>query len=207
MIVHSTELSHRNHLKQEEAKDDEAALKALDKAFKKGKPYRVAVEGWLKLSSDMFADTARYPPVPSPKGDNSMIHVEVIGPDQSNEERHVKGNFRKNSKLTPEKKDVPDPDAFYFRLSGTNLYFTETKDDMVVLGTMAIKNVEDVANSDIHQSCFKVQSKEFDEWDLCALNPAEKKVWFCGMYKALDMPCPLTDPVVSFSYSCRKSTK
>jgi len=36
--------------------------------------------------------------------------------------------------------EIPTRDSFYFRLSGTNLYFTETKADMIVLGAIAVKN-------------------------------------------------------------------
>jgi hypothetical protein len=52
---------------------------------------------------------------------------------------HDKAKFRKNSKF----KDggAPAIDAFYFRISGSNIYYTETQADNVVLGAIAIKNV------------------------------------------------------------------
>jgi hypothetical protein len=36
---------------------------------------------------------------------------------------------------------VPSDDAFYFRISGLNLYYTETKTDMIVLGAISVDNI------------------------------------------------------------------
>lgn len=49
-------------------------------------------------------------------------------------------SFRKNQhyKVDP---SVPADNAFYFRVSGLNLYYTETQKDMIVLGAIAIDNI------------------------------------------------------------------
>jgi len=52
---------------------------------------------------------------------------------------HSKGVFRKNSHGG--KDGVPSIDSFYFRVSGLNIYYTETEKDPIVLGAIAIKNV------------------------------------------------------------------
>jgi hypothetical protein len=54
--------------------------------------------------------------------------------------------FRKN-RYYGKVKDIPAQDSFYFRLTGTNLYYTETKTDMIVLGAIAIKNVFSTSES------------------------------------------------------------
>lgn len=36
---------------------------------------------------------------------------------------------------------MPADNAFYFRVSGLNLYYTETQKDMIVLGAIAIDNI------------------------------------------------------------------
>jgi hypothetical protein len=41
-------------------------------------------------------------------------------------------------------------------LTGKNLYYTETEDDMVVLGAMKIHNIEMMGDSKIDESCFVV---------------------------------------------------
>ena len=56
-------------------------------------------------------------------------------------------------------------------MSGDNLYYTETKKDMIVLGATAIKNVvRPIASSLDSENCFVVENSERDEWDLCAKN-------------------------------------
>jgi hypothetical protein len=44
-------------------------------------------------------------------------------------------------------KSIPNEHSFYFRLSGTNLYYTTTPTDMNVLGAISIVNIEDVSPS------------------------------------------------------------
>jgi hypothetical protein len=51
------------------------------------------------------------------------------------------GVFRHNSKFNSKDHDVPTLDSFYVRLSGLNLFYTETEEDLIVLGTIALKNI------------------------------------------------------------------
>ena len=102
------------------------------------------MEGWLKLASTNFQDLARYPPIPQPGNSEEKIKVEIVGPDGNLTDLQRSGTFRQNSRWSATSKDVPEQDAFYFRLSGLNLYFTESKGDMVVLGAIAISNIDEV---------------------------------------------------------------
>jgi len=53
------------------------------------------------------------------------------------------GYYRKNEVYgTGIDDSIPEEHAFFFRLSGLNLYYTATQHDMNVLGAIAIINVE-----------------------------------------------------------------
>ena len=104
---------------------------------------------------------------------------------------HSKGVFRKNSHFG--KDGVPAVDAFYFRVSGLNIYYTETDKDPVVLGAIAIKNVQRVAKTGLlGDKCFKVENEEKDHWELCVMDEVENcNAWTCNIMHSLGgPPCP-----------------
>lgn len=66
------------------------------------------------------------------------------------------GTYRKNQQFVAGKTTpVPAIDAFFFRISGTNIYYTETETEMIVLGAIAVTNVEAAKNGE-NDSCFEV---------------------------------------------------
>jgi hypothetical protein len=101
--------------------------------------------------------------------------------------------FRKNEAYGEDAnggEEVPEPDAFYFRLSDNNLYYAENDVSMVVLGAIAIDRVHAIHNSDLDlSSCFSIDNEESDEWNLCALSPEEKEEWDCAIKTAIGEPC------------------
>ena len=66
------------------------------------------------------------------------------------------------------------------RLSGLNLFYTETEHDMIVLGVIAIKNIQGTAEG-LDASCFRVVDQEFDSWDLCDPEGESPHEWVCAI--------------------------
>jgi len=88
--------------------------------------------------------------------------------------------------LTLSRSAPNEDEKFYFRLTGTNLYYSRAQDDMKVLGAISVDNIES-ANEDGY--CFKVGSMEGDEWKMCAGNAVEAHGWVCDVNKSLGLPC------------------
>lgn len=102
---------------------------------------------------------------------------------------HDKASFRKNSKF--KEGGAPAIDAFYFRISGTNIYYTETDKDAVVLGAIAIKNIGKVQpGKTIKDKCFLVGNVEGDKWELCVMDEEENcETWVCAIQTVLGEEC------------------
>jgi len=83
----------------------------------------------------------------------------------------------KEGVMTP----VPCRTCFYFRLSGLNLYFTQIKEDMTVVGAISIKNVSTVMNASGPGDCLKLVDAEKDNWVLCAGSSTERNEWSCAI--------------------------
>lgn len=73
--------------------------------------------------------------------------------------------LRNNQEYKPGS-DIPSQTSFYFRLSGSNIYYTSTKNDMIVLGAMNIQNIMEIASegSNMPGWCFKINDIEKDYW-------------------------------------------
>lgn len=84
---------------------------------------------------------------------------------------------------------VPADNAFYFRISGLNLYYTETQKDMIVLGAISVENIVSPSTSKLGTNCFRVRNKQNDHWDLCAKDDKENREWVCAISKAMGRPC------------------
>jgi len=97
----------------------------------------------------------------------SEITVSALGSLDKNP-KYSPTLFRKNADFGTNS-DIPYSGAFYFRLSKNNLYYTNSKDDMLVKGALSISNVIDASGklSQIAGWCFRVIDKERDEWTLC----------------------------------------
>jgi len=62
--------------------------------------------------------------------------------------------------------EVPTPDAFYFRVTKNwTIYYTETKNDMVVLGSMSPKTI--IPKFDT-EDCFQLNGESLEMWVLCS---------------------------------------
>ena len=99
----------------------------------------------------------------------SEITVSPSGELHDRSTKYAPTFFRKNDQygINP---DIPHPGDFYFRLSKNNLYYTSSKEDMLVKGAISVDNIMEATGRDnqIAGWCFKVIDKEKDEWTLCA---------------------------------------
>jgi hypothetical protein len=86
-------------------------------------------------------------------------------------------DFLLNPMFKEGSKRVPFPEAFYFRLTEKNLYYTETKSDTRVLGAIAIHNI--VGTKSAGETCFAIDEEEVDPWTLCAADAKTKQEWIC----------------------------
>lgn len=70
---------------------------------------------------------------------------------------------------------IPSDEAFYFRFSGKNIFYTYSETDMKVLGAIAVKKVIPLQDFYLRKNCFEVSS-EREKWMLCGCSP-RKENW------------------------------
>jgi carbonic anhydrase len=90
------------------------------------------LEDWFFISSPEFKDKLIWPHILLRNG--TKIHV------KTNER-----NYRLNPSYSDEKKDEnspPTPVSFWFRLTGTHLYYSYSKTDFNLAGAISIENIE-----------------------------------------------------------------
>jgi carbonic anhydrase len=147
-------------------------------------PHNVVLGDWLEISSLAFSNKNRYPPIVMPNG--KVIPVRTNGE-----------HFRINEGFTI---DMSAPEGplddkyFWFRLSGTHLYYTMTKDDMNLMGAIAVDEILDAKSThDASRFCFKVQDQENTPYTICAANDTIRKKWVCLIRSNLGLPTPNCD--------------
>lgn len=112
----------------------------------------------------------------------SELTVSEIGELADKKANYAPTLFRKNDQYGINS-DIPYPGAFYFRLSKNNLYYTSSKEDMLVKGAISVDNILEASGRDnqIAGWCFKVTDKEKDEWSLCAFTYENEREWRCAI--------------------------
>ena len=139
---------------------------------------RLLLEDWLKISSPMFKNKARFPPIAMPDGTFQEINV-----DQ---------NFFRNNTVFDD--NNPDPSMppgqyfFWFRLSGRNIYYSTTQTDINILGALNVVNVDNATPHDDYSAeatCFSIKDKERKNWKLCADSIDIRNKWVCKIKEIL----------------------
>lgn len=158
-------------------------VKAKTKLIKRKKfkdPVKVFHKGWLQVSSPMFRHPGRFPPILLPDGKSMTIKTN-------------KKFFRVNTdyKKGQNNKNFP-PGKLYFwmRLSGKNIYYSGNKNDLNILGNIAVKNVIDAHKQDEYSAdalCFKIYDREDRRWKLCAQNMNARDKWICKIKEVLGL--------------------
>jgi carbonic anhydrase len=99
--------------------------------------------------------------------------------------------FRLNSAFNDNTIDLdspPDVHYFWFRLSGRNIYYSSTKNDVNILGAINIANVQDSTPYNDYSNeatCFNVKDTEYKSWKLCAESIDIRNKWVCKIKEML----------------------
>lgn len=65
--------------------------------------------------------------------------------------------------------EIKTPDAFYFRVNKDwTLYYTETKTDLVVLGSLKPDSIRVRVEGD---DCFQLEGQGKEKWVMCSVHP------------------------------------
>lgn len=142
---------------------------------------------WLQISSPFFKNTQKFPPLILPDGKQVVIHIND-------------GYFRINEDWKSSK-DGPSSDLyFWFRLSGRNLYYSTNKEDINVLGSIAVQTILDLTPSKPYNDdpkCFSVTDTSNEVWKLCTQNMKSKIEWVCMLKTELKL--------IPDKYECEKA--
>jgi carbonic anhydrase len=132
-------------------------------------------QDWLMISSPSFKDSKVFPEISSPSGP-------VTVPTDLN-------NFRINTGFRPDNTDRPPNDkCFWFRLVGSNLYYSSTKTDYNILHSFNIQALESVDSGTNADFCITIRDHKMRPWTLCALDAATKEKWTCALKNCLKVP-------------------
>ena len=139
---------------------------------------RLILEDWLRISSPMFKNKQRFPPIAMPDGTFQEILVD-------------QGFFRNNTAFNENNVDPSMPPGqffFWFRLSGKNIYYSTTQTDINILGALSVINVEDATPLDDYSpepTCFIIKDKELKNWKLCGDSIDIRNKWVCKIKEIL----------------------
>lgn len=139
------------------------------------------LEAFYMIQSNSFNDINRYPPVAIDRWGTKNMKIET---DMSNYRindawEKLKKQHKLNKKLQPTDK------FFFFRLSGLNIYYTNTNTDINILGAISIKSIDRIelpkmdATTEYITTCFNVRDLEHQTYKLCGLQEEEVKHWYC----------------------------
>jgi carbonic anhydrase len=132
-------------------------------------------EGWLQISSSLFLNKNKFPPVVLEDGTVEAIQVNA-------------DFFRRNDAFVPNSNDENLPKTpyhFYFRVNNDNLYYSPTKTDETILGNIFFNRV--LIDSDDSKDCFFLYELGVPErWRLCADDKNQRMAFVCEIKKELN---------------------
>jgi hypothetical protein len=151
---------------------------------------------YFMISSSAFRNPNKFPPIKTENG--SIISIQT-------DDRYFRINDAHNK---PDNEDkLPSNKFFWFRLSGINLYYTTTKTDVNILGSIAIESIDSVVSTGIDASseyittCFTVKDFTNTKWKICGLDEPTVIHWYCQIKSFLKeedlILCPVIDPKVT----------
>ena len=132
------------------------------------------------VSSEAFSDKGRFPDV-FVTDTNSWFKIKLDNM-----------KFRVNDahkKIATQKDNMPEnPNCFWFRLSGLNLYYSNTKSDYNILGAITIEAVIGVMSLKGDHSgyfCYLVRDNYKTEWKICSAVIEKRNLWVCTIQAEL----------------------
>ena len=145
---------------------------------------------WFMISSPIFADTKRFPPV-------------VVSPKQTVTIKTDMQFYRINEAFDsfigePEDKG-PSNKFFWFRLSGLNIYYSLSKTDINILDAISVTQISGVTPTEqtMYNAnmtyCFSVKDADHNSWKICALSEEVSKTWVCAIKKLLRVDDPMCE--------------
>jgi carbonic anhydrase len=141
----------------------------------------MVMQDWLMISSPMFQDAKLFPPVLLPDGRRVAIRVD-------------KDKFRLNDAFTSKTGSKPPSlREFWFRLSGLNLYYTASKEDINILGAIAIQEIKWANNKQNNfavignniTSCFNIKDSNDFKYKMCTSDKSKTLTWYCAIQTLL----------------------
>lgn len=138
----------------------------------------ITIEGELYISSPIFANRERFPPVTMPDGSTLDILY-------NNDMFRINGQ-----KCIPSECKL----NFWFRLApNLHLYYAANEKDMNILGVLSIQNVIAVENIKMQPDttecgpayCFDLKDNTNSNWKLCAYSLKNARRWVCSIKKEL----------------------
>lgn len=130
------------------------------------------------VASKAFLDRNRFPPVHITRNKFWTIKTDL---------NHFRINdaYVKDKSHFNDKKKAPNDKFFYFRLSGLNLYYTNTNSDINILGAINVASIEQIlapsmdASTEYITTCFVVNDIERQKYKMCAMEEKQAKHWYC----------------------------
>lgn len=149
------------------------------KSSESGKKDNTLMEGWLKIRSEEFKNKDKFP------------LIDINGKKQKL--KTDESNFRINQAFNETRKeddDAPKSETdFYFKLAQNLIYYTVSKKDSNVIGSIDIRSLRE-SNQKKDDLCFTLFDSNLMRWDICAGETEIKNKWICriniglGKYKS-----------------------
>ena len=141
------------------------------------------MEGWLKIRSEELKNKDKFP----------LIEINGKKEKLRTDDSYFRINEGFNSSNKGENEASKSETDFYFKLTQNLLYFSGSKKDTNIIGSIEIKMLKEsnfVLNKEKKDSlCFSLIDSNLMKWDLCASESEIKNKWTCkiniglGKYK------------------------
>jgi carbonic anhydrase len=141
------------------------------------------IADWLTISSPIFKNSKKFPPVTLYDGRKLVIRSDSL-------DFRINDVYRENS--IKDDNSPPSDKYFWFRLSGTHIYYSSTISDLNILGAISVRFITIVQNikltTDEGHSCFIVDDTDNQQWKICAAKEEIRNKWVCRLQETLRIP-------------------
>ena len=157
--------------KKAPANTDKIGTSSTDKKGKQNPLIKTSLDNWLKISSKIFKNPALHPEI-NYDGEN-YVSVKADFADF-----RLNDAYKKNESPEIEPKEERD---FWFRLRKNNIYYSNTKDDLNILGEMRFEEMDEVTS-------IEVTTNNNEEWKMCSNEQKIRNTWVCSIQSAAKKP-------------------
>lgn len=168
---------------KKDKKSDQLQTSNKYKIHEKKDSPKPVLEDYFMISSKSFLDRNKYPPVQIAR--KKFVEVKT---DINN--FRINDSYEKNEEKH-DKEVNPDNKFFFFRLSGLNLYYANTKSDYNILGAIAVTSLERIqepsmdATGEYITTCFNIHDAERNTYKMCAMKKDTARHWYCQILSFL----------------------